>query len=81
VIDESQYSYLLAEDWLGLIKIANAHLQKVEQSEMVEAQPYLNAVFSNMTRFLRMMDGISLVDRRVLSLLGTAMNRRIYLRK
>ncbi len=81
VIDESQYSYLLAEDWLGLIKIANAHLQMVEQSEMVEAQPYLNAVFSNMTRFLRMMDSISLVDRRVLSLLGTTMNRRIYLRK
>jgi chemotaxis methyl-accepting protein methylase len=81
VIDESKYSYLLAEDWLGLIKIANAYLQMVEQSEMVEAQPYLNAVFSNMTRFLRMMDTISLVDRRVLSLLGTAMNRRIYLRK
>jgi len=81
VIDESQYSYLLTEEWLGLIEIANTYLQMVEQSEMVEAQPYLNAVFSNLTRFLRMMDNISLVDRRVLSLLGTAMNRRFYLRK
>jgi tetratricopeptide (TPR) repeat protein len=81
VFDESQYIYLLTEDWLGLIKIANAYLQMVEQSEMVEAQPYLNAVFSNVTRFLRMMDSISLVDRRVLSLLGAAMNRRFYLRK
>lgn len=80
VIDENQYSYLLADDWLGLIKIANSYLQMVEQSEMVEAQPYLNAVFSNVTRFLRMMDGISLVDRRVLSLLGAEMNRRFYLR-
>lgn len=81
VIDESQYSNLLTEDWLGLIKIANAYLQMVEQSEMVEAQPYLNAVFSNLTRSLRMMDSISLVDRRVLSLLGAVMNRRFYLRR
>ncbi|MGY5865760.1 MAG: hypothetical protein RTV41_14250 [Candidatus Thorarchaeota archaeon] len=81
VIDESQYSFLLAEDWLGLIKIANSYLQMVEQSEMVDAQPYLNAVFSNVTRALRMMDNISLVDRRVLSLLGTVMNRRFYLRR
>jgi tetratricopeptide (TPR) repeat protein len=80
IIDENQYSYLLADDWLGLIKIANSYLQMVEQSEMVEAQPYLNAVFSNVTRFLRMMDSISLVDRRVLSLLGAEMNRRFYLR-
>jgi hypothetical protein len=79
--DESQYSFLLAEDWLGLIKIANSYLQMVEQSEMVDAQPYLNAVFSNVTRALRMMDSISLVDRRVLSLLGTVMNRRFYLRR
>jgi hypothetical protein len=81
VIDESQYSYILAEDWLGLIKIANSYLQMVEQSEMVDAQPYLNAVFSNVTRSLRMMDSISLVDRRVLSLLGAVMNRRFYLRR
>ncbi|MHA2114604.1 MAG: hypothetical protein ACXABM_03830 [Candidatus Thorarchaeota archaeon] len=81
VIDESQYSFLLAEDWLGLIKIANSYLQMVEQSEMVDAQPYLNAVFSNVTRALRMMDNISLVDHRVLSLLGKVMNRRFYLRR
>ena len=80
-VNEEQYNYLLAEDWLGLIKIANAYLQMVEQSEMVEAQPYLNAVFSNLTRALRMIDGISLVDRRVLSLLGTVMNKRFYLRR
>jgi hypothetical protein len=81
IADENQYNYLLAEDWLGLIKIANAYLQMVEQSEMVEAQPYLNAVFSNLTRALRMIDNVSLVDRRVLSLLGTIMNRRFYLRR
>jgi tetratricopeptide (TPR) repeat protein len=81
VVEEAQYNYLLAEDWLGLIKIANAYLQMVEQSEMVEAQPYLNAVFSNLTRALRMIDSISLVDRRVLSLLGSVMNRRFYLRR
>jgi hypothetical protein len=81
IVTEDQYDYLLAEDWLGLIKIANAYLQMVEQSEMVEAQPYLNAVFSNLTRALRMIDNISMVDRRVLSLLGTVMNRRFYLRR
>jgi len=80
-IDDAQYNYLLAEDWLGLMKIANAYLQMVEQSEMVEAQPYLNAVFSNLNRALRMIDGISLVDRRVLSFLGSVMNRRFYLRR
>jgi hypothetical protein len=80
-VDENQYNYLLAEDWLGLIKITNAYLQMVEQSEMVEAQPYLNAVFSNLTRALRMIDSISLVDRRVLSLVGAVMNRRFYLRR
>ncbi len=79
-IDETQFTFILAEDWLGLVKIANAYLQMVEQSEMVEAQPYLNAVFSNINRALRMMDSVSLVDRRVLSLLGTEMNRRYYLR-
>lgn len=79
-IDESQYSFILAEDWLGLVKIANAYLQMVEQSEMVEAQPYLNAVFSNINRALKMMDSVSLVDRRVLAHLGAEMNRRYYLR-
>jgi len=79
-IDESQYSFILAEDWLGLVKIANSYLQMVEQSEIVEAQPYLNAVFSNINRALRMMDAVSLIDRRVLALLGNEMNRRYYLR-
>lgn len=81
VIDDSQYSFLLAEDWLGLLKIANSYLQMVEDSEMVDAQPYLNAVFSNVTRSLRMMDSVSLVDRRVLSLLGDVMNKRFYMRR
>ena len=79
-IDESQFSFILAEDWLGLLKIANAYLQMVEQSEMVEAQPYLNAVFSNINRALRMMDSVALVERRILALLGEEMNRRYYLR-
>ena len=79
-IDDSQYSFILAEDWLGLVKIANAYLQMVEQSEMVEAKPYLNAVFSNINRALRMMDSVSLVDRRIVALLGEEMNRRFYLR-
>jgi hypothetical protein len=81
IADEKQHSYLLAEDWHGLIKITNSYLQMVEQSEMVEAQPYLNAVFSNLTRALRMIDNVSLVDRRVLSHLGSIMNRRFYLRR
>ncbi|MGQ4911701.1 MAG: hypothetical protein ACP6KW_05970 [Candidatus Thorarchaeota archaeon] len=79
-VDESQYSLVLVEDWLGLIKIANAYLEMVEQSEMVEAQPYLNAVFANVNRALRMMDSVSMVDRRVLALLGSVMNERFYLR-
>lgn len=79
-VDETQYTFILAEDWLGLVKIANAYLQMVEQSELVEAHPYLNAVFSNINRALRMMDSVSLVDRRVLALLGAEMNRRYYLR-
>jgi tetratricopeptide (TPR) repeat protein len=79
-VDENQYSFILSEDWLGLIKIANAYLQMVEQSEIVEAQPYLNAVFSNVNRALKMMDSISLVDRRVLAPIGIVMNRRFYLR-
>ena len=80
VIQESQYSFILADDWLGLIKIANAYLEMVEQSELVPAQPYLNAVFSNINRALRMMDSVAMVDRRVLALLGAEMNRRFYLR-
>jgi tetratricopeptide (TPR) repeat protein len=80
-VGEDQYDFLLDEDWLGLIKIANSYLQMVEQSEMVEAQPYLNAVFSNLTRALRIIDRISLVDRRVLSTLGNVMNKRFYLRR
>ncbi|MGY5860602.1 MAG: hypothetical protein RTU63_14630, partial [Candidatus Thorarchaeota archaeon] len=79
-IDETQYTFILAEDWLGLVKIANSYLQMVEQSEIVEAQPYLNAVFSNINRALKMMDSVSLIDRRVLALLGAEMNRRYYLR-
>jgi len=79
-IDETQYTFILAEDWLGLVKIANAYLQMVEQSEMTDAQPYLNAVFSNINRALKMMDSVSLIDRRVLALLGAEMNRRYYLR-
>jgi len=79
-IDENQYSFVLSEDWLGLIKIANAYLQMVEESEIVEAQPYLNAVFSNINRALKMMDAVSLIDRRVLAQIGTVMNSRFYLR-
>ena len=79
-IDDTQYTFILAEDWLGLVKIANSYLQMVEQSEIVEAQPYLNAVFSNINRALKMMDSVSLIDRRVLALLGAEMNRRYYLR-
>lgn len=79
-VEESQYSFILAEDWLGLIKITNSYLEMVEQSEIVAAQPYLNAVFSSINRALKMMDTVSLVDRRVLAHLGTEMNRRFYLR-
>jgi hypothetical protein len=79
-INEDQYSFILSEDWLGLIKIANAYLQMIEQSEIVEAQPYLNAVFSNVNRALKMMDSVSLIDRRVLAPIGAVMNRRFYLR-
>jgi hypothetical protein len=79
-IDENQYSFILSEDWMGLIKIANAYLQMVEQSEIVEAQPYLNAVFSNVNRALKMMDSVSLIDRRVLAPIGAVMNTRFYLR-
>ena len=80
-VDNEQYSFLLAEDWLGLLKISDSYLHLVEDSELVEAQPYLNAVFSNTTRALRMMDSVSMVERRVLSHLGNMMNKRYYLRR
>ncbi|MFW9845742.1 MAG: hypothetical protein ACFFD6_03255 [Candidatus Thorarchaeota archaeon] len=79
-VDRGQHQFILADDWLGLMKIADAYLQMVEQSEMVEAKPYLNAVFSNISRAMRMMDDVSMVDRRLLSMLGEVMNRRYYLR-
>ena len=79
-IDNTQYDYLLSEDWLGLLKISDSYLGMLDNSELVQAQPYLNAVFSNTARALRMMDSVSLVDRRVLTLLGDTMNKRYYLR-
>ncbi len=75
-----QIDFILAEDWLGLMKIAEAYLSMIETSETVRAEPYLNAVFSNVARALRTMDKVALVDRRVLSFLGDAMNKRYYLR-
>jgi len=79
-LETGQYRFILADDWLGLMKIADAYLQMVEQAEMVGAKAYLNAVFSNITRALKIMDDVSMVDRRLLSLLGEVMNRRYYLR-
>ncbi len=79
-VDESKYNFVLADDWLGLVKITNAYLEMVELSELTPAQPYLNAVFSNINRALRMMDSVSLVDRRVLAYLGAIMNERYYMR-
>ncbi len=76
----TQYDFLLAEDWLGLMKITGSYLQMIEQAESIQVQPYLNAVFSNIASALRMMDRIALVDRRVLARLGMEMNRRYYLR-
>ena len=75
-----RYDFVLTEDWLGLIKITEAYLQMVERASLAQSQPYLNAVFSNIARALRMMDSVSLIDRRVLALLGEAMNSRFYLR-
>ncbi len=80
-IDDETLNILLAEDWLGLIKITKAYLEMIANSEMVQAQPYLNAVFSNMNRALKMMDSVALVDRRVLASLGSIMNKRYYLRR
>ncbi len=78
--DLEQFEILLADNWIGLLRITENYLLMVEQLELSRAQPYLNAVFSNMTRALRMMDTIALVDRRVLSYLGDMMGRRYYLR-
>ena len=77
---ESRYDFILEEDWLNLMKITESYLQMIAQSESIHAQPYLNAVFSNISRALRMMDRVAMVDRRVLSKLGLDMNRRYYLR-
>ena len=79
--DSDEYSFLLPEDWLGIIKITEAYLQMVEQAESILAQPYLNAVFSSIARAIRMMDQVAMVDRRVLAFLGEDMNRRFYLRR
>jgi len=77
---EAQYSFILAEDWLNLAKITDSYLQMVEQAELSKALPYLNAIFSNITRTFLMMDSVAMVDRRVLAFLGDEMNRRFYLR-
>lgn len=77
---DAQFDFILAQDWLGLLKITDNYLGMVEQTEFSQGQRYLNAVFSNITRAIRMMDSTSMVDRRVLSFLGDAMNRRYYLR-
>ncbi|MFW9907743.1 MAG: hypothetical protein ACFFEF_04150 [Candidatus Thorarchaeota archaeon] len=81
LLDNDQYDFLLAEDWLGLMKITDSYLRMVEDSELIQAQPHLNAVFSNIARALKMMDSIALIDRRVFTKLGDEMNRRYYLRK
>jgi hypothetical protein len=77
---DEDFSFILSEDWLGLIKITQAYLQMIEQAEPARARPYLNAVFSNVARSVRMMDHVAMVDRRVLAHLGSEMNRRFYLR-
>ncbi len=82
-LDESgfeQFEFILANNWTGLLRITENYLQMVEQLEYSRAQPYLNAVFSNITRAVRMMDSIAMVDRRILSYLGDVMGRRYYLR-
>ncbi len=75
-----EFSFMMTQDWLGLIKITMAYLQMVERED-VKTHPYLNAVFANISRAFRMMDGVSLVERRILALLGHEMNRRYYLRR
>jgi hypothetical protein len=78
--EEGEFDFILSEDWLGLMKITESYLHMVEASENIAVQPYLNAVFSNISRAIRMMDTVSLIDRRVLVILGDEMNRRYYLR-
>jgi tetratricopeptide (TPR) repeat protein len=73
--------FILPDDWLGLLKITKSYVEMIENSDRSHALSYLNAIFSNISRALRMMDNIALIDRRVLSRLGEAMNRRYYLRK
>jgi hypothetical protein len=80
-VDSTQYDYLLSEDWLGLLKISDSYLSMLDSSELIQTQPYLNAVFSNTARALQMMDSVSLIDRRVLAVLGDTMNKRYYLRR
>ncbi len=78
---DTHFSFILSDDWLGLIKITEAYLQMVDQSETLRSQPYLNAIFSNMARALKMMDDVAMVDRRVLAFLGEEMSRRFYIRR
>lgn len=79
-IKPGKYDFLLPEDWIGLIRISESYLELIEKMQSVHAQPYLNAVFSNLSRALQMMDRISMADRRVLAMLGRVMNERYYLR-
>ncbi len=74
-----QFNLMVTQDWLGLIKITVAYLQMVEKED-TKSHPYLNAVFSNVARALRMMDDVALIERRILATLGTEMNRRFYVR-
>lgn len=78
--EDSEVEFLLAEDWLGLLKITGAYLDMIETADIKKAKPYLNAVFSNISSALRMMDNVSLINRRILSMLGDEMNTRYYLR-
>jgi len=78
---EGEFGFILAEDWLNMMKLTDSYLQMVEQAEFAKAQPYMNAVFSNIARAFRMMDSASMVDRRVLAFLGEEMNRRFYFRR
>ncbi len=78
--EDTTSSFILPEDWLGLIKIIDAYVYMIEQAEPLKARPYLNAVFVSITRALRMLDSVALSDRRVLAHLTREMNRRFYLR-
>ncbi|MEM4734146.1 MAG: hypothetical protein QXS20_00330 [Candidatus Thorarchaeota archaeon] len=73
-------SFLLPEDWLGLVKITNAYIGMMAQGEPTRVQPYMNAVLSNISRAVRMMDGVAMVERRVMVHLGSVLNRRSYIR-